>query len=219
MKDFGPIEYLKLIRDKSIAFIKFKYRACAEFAKEAMLDQPLDNDEQLIVKWAFEDPNPVSQEIEKQQMLEELSKRAQEIAETNPGLLKMDQDNEEDFEGAYGEDYGKTYVQQVESYQTSYQNPYQPSEDLNQFSMKELDEFLRKLNLPKYKEKLFANGFNSLEALKELDSISLDAMGICNGEDKKKILDAAAQIQFSQKTTQSFHPYGSYAAVVDYDSP
>eukprot|EP01129_Flabellula_baltica_P006205 TRINITY_DN229_c0_g1_i1.p1 TRINITY_DN229_c0_g1~~TRINITY_DN229_c0_g1_i1.p1 ORF type:complete len:254 (-),score=48.81 TRINITY_DN229_c0_g1_i1:540-1301(-) len=42
---FGEIVYLKVIEDKNIAFIQYKWRCSAELAKEAMNDQALDNDE------------------------------------------------------------------------------------------------------------------------------------------------------------------------------
>ncbi len=47
----------------------------AQFAKEAMACQSLDNDEILNVRWATEDPNPVSKVAEKRR-LEELGQEA-----------------------------------------------------------------------------------------------------------------------------------------------
>eukprot|EP01069_Polyplicarium_translucidae_P000328 Polyplicarium_translucidae@DN1184_c0_g1_i1.p1 len=64
---FGEIEQLKFIGNKNISFVKFPYRAAAEFAKVAMAEQKLDpsrTDEVLVVKWAHSDPNPKSQETD-----------------------------------------------------------------------------------------------------------------------------------------------------------
>ena len=47
----------------------------AQFAKEAMACQSLDNDEILNVRWATEDPNPVSKVAEKRR-LEEMGQEA-----------------------------------------------------------------------------------------------------------------------------------------------
>lgn len=47
----------------------------AQFAKESMACQSLDNDEILNVRWATEDPNPTSK-VQEQERLEELGKKA-----------------------------------------------------------------------------------------------------------------------------------------------
>jgi hypothetical protein len=59
--EWGEIEYVRVIYEKSIAFVKFKLRGAAEFAKEAMADQTMDYGEVLNVRWANEDPNPIAQ--------------------------------------------------------------------------------------------------------------------------------------------------------------
>ena len=43
----------------------------AQFAKEAMACQSLDNDEILNVRWATEDPNPQSKVDERERLMEE----------------------------------------------------------------------------------------------------------------------------------------------------
>jgi len=68
-------EYIHVLYDKAISFVKFTLRSSAEFAKEAMTDQSLDSDEVLGIRWANEDPNP--QEKEKED-----AKSHQELAET-----------------------------------------------------------------------------------------------------------------------------------------
>lgn len=59
--EFGEIVKLRVIDRKQIAFVTYRHRHGAEFAKEAMQNQTLDNDELLSVRWAFEDPNPHAQ--------------------------------------------------------------------------------------------------------------------------------------------------------------
>jgi hypothetical protein len=39
--EFGTIESIKCLPDKLVAFVKFKWRASAEFAKEAMHERSL----------------------------------------------------------------------------------------------------------------------------------------------------------------------------------
>jgi hypothetical protein len=55
--------------------VTYKYEYNAQFAKEAMACQSLDNDEILNVRWATEDPNPTSKVAEKRR-LEELGREA-----------------------------------------------------------------------------------------------------------------------------------------------
>ena len=55
---YGDIEGINVKPKYGCAFVRFLYRANAEFAKIAMAEQSLDADEQLNVRWAHEDPNP-----------------------------------------------------------------------------------------------------------------------------------------------------------------
>ncbi|OII71018.1 hypothetical protein cand_018570 [Cryptosporidium andersoni] len=63
---WGPIEYSRVILNKSIAFIRYSYRASAEFAKIAMDGQKLGNGcgDNINVKWAYDDPNPYAIEAQ-----------------------------------------------------------------------------------------------------------------------------------------------------------
>lgn len=51
----GELEDIHLIPDRCIAFIRYKHRCMAEFAKEAMANQPLENNEVMIVRWSDTD--------------------------------------------------------------------------------------------------------------------------------------------------------------------
>ncbi|KAJ3987322.1 hypothetical protein F5890DRAFT_1455778 [Lentinula detonsa] len=72
-KEFGEIEHgwaVKVLQYRSVAFVTYKSELHAQFAKEAMACQSLDNDEILNVRWATEDPNPVSKVNEKRRLEE-----------------------------------------------------------------------------------------------------------------------------------------------------
>ncbi|KAJ3156840.1 Pre-mRNA-splicing factor, partial [Irineochytrium annulatum] len=43
--EWGEIEYLRVLTGKGVAFVRFKVRAAAEFAKEAMYCQAMDEGE------------------------------------------------------------------------------------------------------------------------------------------------------------------------------
>lgn len=59
---WGPIESIRVIPNKIIAFVKYEHRSAAEFAKVACSDQPVGLSEAINVRWAFEDPNPRAME-------------------------------------------------------------------------------------------------------------------------------------------------------------
>ncbi|CAM9119098.1 unnamed protein product [Chrysoparadoxa australica] len=60
--EWGEVEHINVIYRLSIAFVRFRMRCGAEFAKEAMANQRLDAKEVLNIRWAFDDPNPVAKE-------------------------------------------------------------------------------------------------------------------------------------------------------------
>lgn len=60
---WGEIEDLNYIPVKSCCYIRYEHRCYAEFAKEAMMRQSLVGEEIISVKWAYNDPNPVSEKI------------------------------------------------------------------------------------------------------------------------------------------------------------
>lgn len=62
---WGVLEEVNVKQKHGIAFIRYKNRANAEFAKIAMEDQALDAGEQLNVRWANDDPNPRIKEAQK----------------------------------------------------------------------------------------------------------------------------------------------------------
>ncbi|KAI0683749.1 hypothetical protein BC835DRAFT_1295157 [Cytidiella melzeri] len=74
-KEWGVIEKIRVLQYRSVAFVTYVHECHAQFAKEAMACQSLDNDEILNVRWATEDPNPVSKVAEKRR-LEEMGQEA-----------------------------------------------------------------------------------------------------------------------------------------------
>jgi len=59
------------LEGKGVAFVTYTSRHSAEFAKEAMSNQSLDNNEMINVRWATDDPNP--------RAVEDFRKKAEEI--------------------------------------------------------------------------------------------------------------------------------------------
>ncbi|KAJ3195207.1 Pre-mRNA-splicing factor, partial [Dinochytrium kinnereticum] len=68
--EWGEIEQVRALSSKGVAFVRYKFRAAAEFAKEAMYCQSMDQNEIMNVRWATEDPNPKAA-IERKRKAEE----------------------------------------------------------------------------------------------------------------------------------------------------
>jgi hypothetical protein len=58
--EWGDLDEVAVKPKIGCVFVRYKYRANAEFAKVAMAEQALDADEQINVRWARDDPNPKS---------------------------------------------------------------------------------------------------------------------------------------------------------------
>ncbi|EGV61195.1 Pre-mRNA-splicing factor [Yamadazyma tenuis] len=89
--EFGSIAKIKVLYNKSCAFITFKHEFEAQFAKEAMQCQSLDDNEVLMIRWANDDPDPTSQ-VEKKRKLEEIT------VNTVKNLLNRQQQEHEESE-------------------------------------------------------------------------------------------------------------------------
>ncbi|PPR03904.1 hypothetical protein CVT24_008096 [Panaeolus cyanescens] len=74
-REWGTIERIRVLQYRSVAFVTYVSEFHAQFAKEAMACQSLDNDEILNVRWATEDPNPVQKVAEKRR-LEDMGREA-----------------------------------------------------------------------------------------------------------------------------------------------
>lgn len=90
---FGSIEDIYLLPNDNIAFVRFKHRCMAEFAKECLADQSLDSDEVLTIQWSetdcFELDDAKYQELKdtvdiQQQKEKEEQNRGKKIKKINP---------------------------------------------------------------------------------------------------------------------------------------
>jgi len=77
--EWGDLEEVRVIDRKAIAFVRYTHRIYAEFAREVMMENHLDGDEILNVRWAYEDPNPKAIEREKRERLDYGIQRLQEM--------------------------------------------------------------------------------------------------------------------------------------------
>ena len=69
--EWGDIERTRVLHNRNVAFVTYSNEANAQFAKEAMAHQSLDGEEVLNVRWAIEDPNPLSKVREKRRLEEQ----------------------------------------------------------------------------------------------------------------------------------------------------
>ncbi|KAI8331269.1 hypothetical protein EDC96DRAFT_548782 [Choanephora cucurbitarum] len=67
---FGPLDRVRILKSRGVAFVTYKTRANAEFAREAMMNQSLDNNEIINVRWATSDPKAAAFEAEREEVLE-----------------------------------------------------------------------------------------------------------------------------------------------------
>ncbi|GME71175.1 unnamed protein product [Ambrosiozyma monospora] len=105
--EYGEIERMRVIKDRRIAFVTYKLESQAQFAKEAMHGQSLDEDnenEALNIRWANEDPDPKSQkrrreEIEKtaletaKKLLKVMMEKSQEQKQIDAGITEETHDD------------------------------------------------------------------------------------------------------------------------------
>jgi len=91
--EWGPLEDVYVVRGKSIAFVRYVFRASAEMAKETMNNQSLQPawwpgapsaPEVLNVRWAYDDPNPVAIRRNKREREEAFADAAQRAEERLP---------------------------------------------------------------------------------------------------------------------------------------
>jgi hypothetical protein len=128
--EWGDLEEVRVIDKKSIAFVRYTHRIYAEFAREAMMENNLDGDEILNIRWAYEDPNPKAIEREKRERLDYGIQRLQEMGiNLEPGEYDYPDDYQmppakklKDGEGGEGAAYPDT-DRQFSVYEEAYQAP------------------------------------------------------------------------------------------------
>lgn len=57
---------VRILKNRGVAFVTYKTRANAEFAREAMMNQNLENNEIINVRWATADPNAIANRLDAQ---------------------------------------------------------------------------------------------------------------------------------------------------------
>lgn len=75
---FGPLDRVRILKNRGVAFVTYKTRANAEFAREAMMNQCLENNEIINVRWATADPNAIANRLDAEDDRLEAEKLAQE---------------------------------------------------------------------------------------------------------------------------------------------
>jgi len=205
--EFGDIENIRIVHDKSMAFIRYRLRGAAEFAKEAMIDQSLDNNEVLSVRWANEDPNPKAKQDEESKRKIQLArivaaKRLQRepvyqydpqvTGTTTPALDHFPSDQYS--ENAYP---NTDYQYNQDSTASNYPN-----------SSEMVTNWLTSFEMGQYAPALLSGGYMDFQSLSQLDEIGLDAVGITNPDHRASLLNAAAYLtQYlaqQQDTTTSY---------------
>eukprot|EP00928_Gymnodinium_smaydae_P046621 TRINITY_DN31069_c1_g1_i1.p1 TRINITY_DN31069_c1_g1~~TRINITY_DN31069_c1_g1_i1.p1 ORF type:complete len:446 (+),score=79.29 TRINITY_DN31069_c1_g1_i1:79-1338(+) len=88
---WGPIQEVRLIVPKAMAFVRYTYRAAAEFAKVAMASQSLGKARMLCVRWSFDDGNRRAAHVKRRKMEREaLVDAAVERKACHDGLSVVD---------------------------------------------------------------------------------------------------------------------------------
>jgi RNA recognition motif-containing protein len=77
---FGPLDRVRVLKNRGVAFVTYKTRANAEFAREAMMNQCLENNEIINVRWATADPNAIANRLDAEDDRLEAERLAQEQA-------------------------------------------------------------------------------------------------------------------------------------------
>lgn len=72
---------VRILKNRGVAFVTYKTRANAEFAREAMMNQNLENNEIINVRWATADPNAIANRLDAQDDELEEQRVAQFLAE------------------------------------------------------------------------------------------------------------------------------------------
>ncbi|CAO3656645.1 unnamed protein product [Mucor hiemalis] len=82
---FGPLERVRILKNRGVAFVTYKTRANAEFAREAMMNQNLENNEIINVRWATADPNAIANRLDAEDDKAEAERVAKILMESQGG--------------------------------------------------------------------------------------------------------------------------------------
>eukprot|EP00698_Gefionella_okellyi_P016640 TRINITY_DN476_c0_g1_i1.p1 TRINITY_DN476_c0_g1~~TRINITY_DN476_c0_g1_i1.p1 ORF type:complete len:383 (+),score=57.28 TRINITY_DN476_c0_g1_i1:1082-2230(+) len=108
--EWGDITYVNATPGRPMAFVTYRLRVSAEFAKEAMANQSLDHDDVVNVRWAHDNPQekrlrPGEAEAEQQQALAAIARTSgmlQQMSQMMPvPPKKRTRDGKEETASAY----------------------------------------------------------------------------------------------------------------------
>lgn len=100
--EWGDLEYVRVLPVRGIGFVRYRLRTAAEFAKVAMADQSLDDDESINVRWAHPDPNPVAKAVDEQAEQAKFLKAVERsiMPQANPSPPLSDDDDDDGNDGS-----------------------------------------------------------------------------------------------------------------------
>ncbi len=90
--EFGELEHVNVVIGKAIAFVRYRHKTAAEFAKEAMSNQGLGKGEVLNVRWARDDPNPIAKEAAARANMDAAIAAVSAVTSTVPSFEDHDHD-------------------------------------------------------------------------------------------------------------------------------
>jgi len=164
-----------------------------------MQSQSLDNDEILEIRWANEDPNPVSKEKEESKMSDELMKALSEKRAQEDPLYNY-QNEVDHFPSQYDA--------------TAYPNTDGQYGDTNQYSNsgRVLSELLKEVELVQYHDLFLSAGYFDIDTLRQLDEIGLDAIGVTEPQHREKLLEAVKKLPEQESIQNEYNNYYGYSA-------
>ncbi|KAI3656130.1 hypothetical protein MP638_004417 [Amoeboaphelidium occidentale] len=128
---FGEIVAVKILYNKNMAFVRYKNRLNAEFAKEAMNEQALERNECLSIRWAFDDQNMDAQVQAQEKAEKKFVDKLLENPNTMQAMTFLHDTQKETDLNAYYQQQGMNYSQYL--YQRQYANMAQKPLDPNGF--------------------------------------------------------------------------------------
>eukprot|EP01117_Protostelium_nocturnum_P011587 TRINITY_DN4203_c0_g1_i4.p1 TRINITY_DN4203_c0_g1~~TRINITY_DN4203_c0_g1_i4.p1 ORF type:complete len:389 (-),score=120.00 TRINITY_DN4203_c0_g1_i4:10-1176(-) len=190
--EWGKIEYARIIWDKMIAFVRYSWRSSAEFAKEAMIDQSLNDDEVLVIKWAHEDPNPAAQNKEEMRNLLQAAEAVNaKIAQEEPVYQYGEADNVS-YQHFPSQADPTLYPTTDNQYQS---NAYTNNSQAIQDWLEKVGKETKLKGLENYRDKIVSSDYADMNSLSQLDDIMLDAIGINKVEHRSALLEASKDLK------------------------
>eukprot|EP01114_Cavostelium_apophysatum_P018771 TRINITY_DN5884_c0_g1_i1.p1 TRINITY_DN5884_c0_g1~~TRINITY_DN5884_c0_g1_i1.p1 ORF type:complete len:505 (+),score=121.02 TRINITY_DN5884_c0_g1_i1:91-1515(+) len=190
--EWGELEYVRILWDKAIGFVKYKLRAAAEFAKEAMTDQSLDHDEILDIRWSNEDPNPNAKELETMRV-------RNQIARALAAREQQERESLYQYQNAQGQQAVGyfPFAEASEAYPITDGQYADANAAPNSYSdsSKIVGDWLGEIGLEQYASAFISADYSDLHSISQVDEIGLDAIGVTDADHRGRILTAARELQ------------------------